>query len=201
MMSVKTLIALDVDETLNSRLDHELLCEADDNGGDEALYPEMFKDVLKFCNSSNGGNRSVLNLGMYVNLEMLKAFNDIREEFDADVLGTSSWFSGNRDDRKVAGFLGIPDDKFIGSGDTGGCEGRCRSVAEAVLVGGYERLIVLDDQPFGWDLFGIEKHRPAIDGWKAFTKECQAEARVIQTYPLDHAEITRLLEKFRNGLK
>ncbi len=193
----KTLIALDIDETLNSLLDHKLLCDADDEGGDEQLYPAQFEGVLKFCNITNGGNRSEYDLGMYVNVEQLKAFNEIREEFDADVLGTSSWFCGGRDDRKVAGFLDIPDEKFIGSGDTGGSVGRCKSVAEAVLKGGYNRLIVLDDQYFGWELFGLDSHRPNITGAEAFNSECQQQAREIQSIEIDHVELARLLEAYK----
>lgn len=193
----KTLIALDIDETLNSLEDHQLLCDADDKGGDERLYPSQFEGVLKFCNRTNGGNRSEYDLGMYVNVAQLKAFNEIREEFDADVLGTSSWFCGSRDDRKVAGFLGIPDEKFIGSGHTGGCTGRCESVAEAVLKGGYTRLIVLDDQPFGWELFGLDKHRPAITGRTAFNPERQQEARDIHEIEIDREEVARLLARYQ----
>ncbi|AQT28136.1 hypothetical protein pVa21_195 [Vibrio phage pVa-21] len=194
---IKTLLALDIDETLNSLLDHKLLCDADDDGRDEQLYPSDFEGVLKFCNITNGGNCSEFNLGMYVNVEQLKAFNELREEFDADVLGTSSWFCGGRDDRKVAGFLDIPDEKFIGSGDTGGSVGRCKSVAEAVLEGGYNRVIVLDDQYFGWELFGLDAHRPPITGAEGFNAECQRIAREIQGIEIDHEKLRGLLEQYR----
>lgn len=195
---IKTLLALDIDETINSLEDHQLMCDADDAGGDERLYPEMFKGVLKFCNISNGGNRSVLDLGMYVNVASLKAFNDLREEFDADVLGTSSWFCGGRDNKAIAQFLNIPLDKFIGSGSTGGCELRCLSVAEAVLEGGYQRLVVLDDQDFGWELFGFAEHRPPIKGNEGFNRECQLQARVIQGMDIDHKVLAERVRLFKN---
>lgn len=192
----KTLIALDIDETLNSMLDHQLLCNADIEGGDERLYPYQFEDTLKFCNITNGGNRSEYDLGMYVNVGQLKAFNNLRSMFDADILGTSSWFGGGRESRNIASFLEIPEDKFIGAGNTCGSVGRCKSVAEEVLKGGYNRLIVLDDQYFGWDIFGLELHRPDINGLEGFNSYCQQQAIEIQKIELDYERIGKLLSEY-----
>lgn len=194
----KTLFALDIDETLNSAVDHKLLCDADAAGDDEATYPEQFNQVLKFFNVSNGGNRQVHDLGMYVNIHQLAAMNALREEVTADVVGTSSWFGGGRDDLKVAEFLGIPLDKFISTKYTCGGVGRCFGLAGVLLAGRYERLLVLDDQYFGWELFGLDEHRPAINGAEGFNAACIQEARTILSIPVDLDKVQQLHDSYLN---
>lgn len=180
----KYLIALDVDETLNSVDDHLMMCELEDNGLHEDFLPEALKHVLRFMNVTNGGNRSVGDLGMYVNIKQLEAFKAIRDHFDADVLGTSSWFGGGRDSFKVAEFLGIPANKFIPTTGTSG-HSRCENVYKCIKHGGYTHVLVLDDQSFGWKEYSLEKHRPKITGRTGFNELRVEEAWKIMEIPYE----------------